>query len=176
MILDENDELCTTTLYGFEGDDVSSPYEIEWKLPKEKVKTVQLDFRGSNGNPMGNPMGMIGDLKIYYTSASNTEKDSEEVTTPECAWTWEEQEDGYFIPGWTSHGQVQFNTLEEAKESCLELPLENGCAGVTYTNHHANKYLYSPRKGPTLKKNEGVPGLKSWLRKWKCTSDNNDSA
>ena len=125
-------------------------------------------------------MGMIGDLKIYYTSASDTEEgveeeDSEEVPTPECDWAWEEYFDNYYLPGWTSHGVVEFKTLEEAKQSCLELPLVQGCAGVTYTNYVSGEWLYSARKGPEPLKSH-LTGIKSWKRKWECPSDDNDSS
>ena len=69
LILDETDELCTNHGYGFDVKSNSPPYEIDFILPKTKVRKVQLNFRQLEPlNENGNYRAMIADLKIHYTN------------------------------------------------------------------------------------------------------------
>ena len=71
LILDDNDEICTTNGYGFDGDSHTPPYEIDFVLPKTGVQKIQLSFRTHQPrNPANHYHAMISDLKIYYADIS----------------------------------------------------------------------------------------------------------
>ena len=69
VILDDNEELCTSFPYGFEYESNSPPYQIDFVFSKPKVKNVKLIFR-ENKPPegqSGNYHAQVADLKIYYS-------------------------------------------------------------------------------------------------------------
>ena len=69
LTLDDDDELCTPNQYGFKSKSNSSPYEIDFILPRTRTKKVQLSFRETKPAPgMGyNYHATIADLKIRYS-------------------------------------------------------------------------------------------------------------
>ena len=76
LILDDNEELCTTNGYGFDVKSNSAPYEIDFILPKKNVKKVKLMFRETEVPPgeSGNYHAQIADLKIHYSNVHETGK------------------------------------------------------------------------------------------------------
>ena len=64
---DDDNKLCAPEEYGFDESSNLPPYEIDFILPKENVKTIQLSFAGE-GPPdqAGNVKARISDMKILY--------------------------------------------------------------------------------------------------------------
>ena len=70
LTLDDDIELCTPHVYGFEDKSNSPPYEIDFIFPKTRTKKVRLSFRETQLPPQyrpGNYHAQIADLKIRYS-------------------------------------------------------------------------------------------------------------
>ena len=75
LTLDDDDELCTPNRYGFDIKSNSSPYEIDFILPKTRTKKVKLSFRETEPAPGQNSVyALIADLKIRYSNVYDTGK------------------------------------------------------------------------------------------------------
>ena len=69
LTLDDNDEVCTTSEYGFDEKSKSPPYEIDFVLPKRQVKNVKLSHKQSI-HDIGGYHLLIADLKIHYQNVN----------------------------------------------------------------------------------------------------------
>ena len=74
LTLDDDDELCTPNGYGFDIKSNSSPYEIDFILPKTRTKNVKLSFRETEpaAGQGANYHALIADLKIRYSNVYDT--------------------------------------------------------------------------------------------------------
>ena len=69
LTLDDNvnDQLCTTHNYGFDISSNSPPYKIDFVLPTQTVRKLQLSFNAEEPlNKRGKIHALISDLKVFY--------------------------------------------------------------------------------------------------------------
>ena len=77
LTLDDDDQLCTPNDYGFDISSNSSPFEIDFVLPKQNIQKLQLSFNANSPTDgSGNILGQVQDLKIYYKSTQKIEPGS----------------------------------------------------------------------------------------------------
>ena len=74
-------------------------------------------------------------------SADNKTKDCSCYSREDCGYDWEKHS-GFYLSGFTSLGNVAFETLKEAREKCDELSLTD-CGGITFVPDVG----YQPRQG-----------------------------